>query len=107
MPLSEITVQELADRMALGACLIDVRQPDEYRGGHVPGAVLIPLDQVPDRHESLQQFDQVLLVCHSGGRSLAAAQFLSERGIEAVNVAGGTSAWIDSGRDVVQGDQPG
>ena len=49
----------------------------------------------------------VYLICKSGGRSARAAEFLIPQGVEAVNVAGGTMAWTDSGRPVVAGGEPG
>jgi len=103
MSVSEISVDELADRLDAGGFLLDVRQPDEYEAGHVPGAVLIPLGEVPDRMGELPAADELLIICRSGARSLAAAEFLEQQQIRAVNVAGGTLAWVQSGRDVVTG----
>src|SRR6476660_156771 len=103
MSVSEISVDELADRLDAGGFLLDVRQPDEYDAGHVPGAMLIPLGEVPDRIGELPAADELLVICRSGARSLAAAEFLEQQQIRAVNVAGGTLAWIQSGRDVVTG----
>jgi rhodanese-related sulfurtransferase len=97
----EITVDELDTRLAAGATLIDVRQPEEYVAGHVAEARLIPLAKVPDHVGELT--GEVLVICRSGARSYAAAEFLREQEVDAINVAGGTMAWIDSGRDVVTG----
>ena len=97
---------ELAERLDAGAVVVDVRQPDEYLGGHVPGAVLIPLNDVPDRYGELPTDREVLVVCRSGGRSYVASEFLVANGVRAVNVAGGTLAWIESGREVVEGESP-
>lgn len=44
------------------------------------------------------------MICHLGGRSMKAAEFLTANGVTAVNVAGGTQAWIESGRPVESGD---
>jgi rhodanese-related sulfurtransferase len=107
MAIPEITVDELADRMAAGAVVVDVRQPDEYTDGHVPGARLVPLNEVPDALDQFPRDVDVLLICRSGGRSMAAAEFLDQQGLSVVNVAGGTLAWVASGREVVTGDQPG
>ena len=46
------------------------------------------------------------VICQGGGRSRRAAEFVADHGIEAVNVAGGTGAWVASGRDAVAGEQP-
>ena len=47
------------------------------------------------------------MICKSGGRSMKAAEFLAAQGRQAVNVAGGTNAWIDSGRSVESGPGAG
>ena len=107
MEVPEIDVDELAQRRAAGAVVVDVRQPDEYEDGHVPGARLIPLPEVPTRVDEVPQDETVLLICGSGGRSRRAAEFLRARGRDAVNVAGGTRAWVESGRDVIRGGEPG
>jgi rhodanese-related sulfurtransferase len=99
----EISVDELAARLDAGAFLLDVRQPAEYEAAHVPGAQLIPLGEVPDRLGEIPRGDDLLVICRTGARSLAAAEFLEQQQIPAANVAGGTLAWIDSGRDVVTG----
>ena len=105
--IPEIDVDELARRHQAGATLIDVRQPDEYEAGHVPGAVLIPLREVPERVDEVPAGGEVLVICKSGGRSRSASEFLRTQGIDAINVAGGTQAWIRSGHTVVGGDRPG
>jgi rhodanese-related sulfurtransferase len=101
--VSEISIHELAARLESGAVLIDVRQPEEYTAGHVPGARLVPLAEVPAHVDELPTDRPVLLICRSGARSLTAAEFLARHQIDAVNVAGGTLAWVESGRDVVTG----
>ncbi len=107
MDVTEIEVDELDRRRAAGAVLIDVRQPEEYAEGHVPGARLIPLAEVPDRLGEVPTDEPVLVICKSGGRSLRAAEHLVAQGVDATNVAGGTMAWIESGRTVATGDAPG
>jgi rhodanese-related sulfurtransferase len=102
----EIDVAELARVRAEGAPLIDVREPDEYTGAHVPGATLIPLATVPDNLERVPTDSTVYVICAKGGRSLRAAEFYRARGIDAVNVAGGTTAWIEAGEPVSTGTEP-
>jgi rhodanese-related sulfurtransferase len=103
----EISVDEAADRLAAGAFLLDVRQPDEYVDGHVPGAQLVPLDDVPARAGELPADTEILVICRSGARSHRAAEYLvGQHQRQAVNVAGGTLAWIESGRDIVVGTEP-
>jgi len=103
----EIDIDEAVRRHGGGTPVIDVREPDEYIEGHVPGAALIPLATVPDRSAELPSSGEVLVICKSGGRSRQAAEFLRTQGIDAVNVTGGTMAWIDAGHPVVTGDQAG
>ncbi len=107
MEVPEIDVTELARRWEAGATVVDVRNPDEYEEGHVPGARLVPLPELPDRQGEIPADGEVLVICKSGGRSLQAAEFLRQRGVDAVNVAGGTTAWIEAGHPVVAGNQPG
>lgn len=107
VPGAEIDVEELVARLQAGAIVVDVREPDEYVAGHVPSARPIPLMDVPERIDEIPTDVPVLVICASGGRSRRAADFLIEQGVDAVNVAGGTRGWIDSGRAVVTGDEPG
>lgn len=108
MDVPEIDVDELDRLRRDGAVvLVDVRQPDEYDEAHVPGAVLVPLGEVPDRLGEVPDGGPVHVICRSGARSLRAAELLRTEGRDAVNVAGGTLAWIESGRDVASGSQPG
>ena len=83
----EIDVDELERRLAAGATLVDVREPDEYDQVRVPGGIL---DDVPAE-------GTFFVICAKGGRSMAAAEFLRTEGRDAVNVAGGTTAWVDAG----------
>ena len=100
-------MDEAAERLPAGALLLDVRQPDEYVDGHVPGARLVPLDEVPMRAGELPADTEILVICRSGARSHRAAEYLIDQcQLRAVNVAGGTLAWIESGRDVVAGTEP-
>lgn len=107
MAIAEITVEELAERLDQGIRLIDVREVEEYADGHVPGAELIVLGTVPDNIDRFRGDGPTYVICKSGGRSMRACQFLEGEGIETVNVAGGTMAWMASGRPVVTGgDSP-
>jgi rhodanese-related sulfurtransferase len=106
VPISEIEVSTLSARVAAGALLIDVREPDEYSAGHVPGAQLMPLATVPDHLDLFRTDGPTYLICKSGGRSMRACEIAAGEGYDVVNVTGGTGAWIDSGYDVVIGDKP-
>ena len=102
----EIDVDELARRHAEGAVIVDVRRLEEYEAGHVPGAVLIPLDQLGARWEEVPAGVEVLVICATGARSGRAVQALNEAGRTTVNVAGGTKGWIAAGHPVVTGTDP-
>jgi rhodanese-related sulfurtransferase len=83
--------------------IIDVRNDWEYAQGHIPGAILIPLNQLAERMSEIPREDTVILVCRSGGRSGQAWKFLSQqsaghRPFENIhNMVGGMNAWIQSG----------
>jgi rhodanese-related sulfurtransferase len=100
MAISEISVDELAEQLATGSRLVDVREHDEFEDGHVPGAVHVPLGTVADNVGVFRGEGPTYVICRSGGRSLRACEFLAGQGVEAVNVAGGTLAWQLSGRAV-------
>jgi rhodanese-related sulfurtransferase len=86
-----------------GAVVIDVREPSEYVAGHVPGADLVPLSRLGSFVAELPRGVTVYVICASGNRSLAAADFLARAGIDARSVAGGTGAWQRAGYTVVHG----
>ncbi|EPT83475.1 rhodanese-like domain-containing protein [Streptococcus agalactiae] len=73
--------------------LIDVREEHEYRGGHIPGAINLPLSQLSHKFEQLDKNREYYLVCQRGGRSIRACQFLELKGYKVINVDGGTEAW--------------
>ncbi|WP_084481648.1 rhodanese-like domain-containing protein [Nocardia grenadensis] len=92
---------------AAAAILLDVREDDEWQLGHAPGAVHIPLVDVPARYGELDPDADLYVVCRQGGRSLEAVKFLASVGYEAVNVAGGMVAWQHTGRPLAtEGDEP-
>jgi rhodanese-related sulfurtransferase len=105
MAISEVSVDELDERLADGARLIDVRLPYEFEEARVSGAMLVPLATVPDNLDAFRGDGRVYVICKTGARSARACEYLAAQGIEAVNVAGGTLAWIRSGRDYVSGNE--
>ncbi len=107
MDVPQVDIEEAHRRISAGTPVIDVREPDEYVEGHVPGAPLIPLASVPDRLGEVPTTGEVLIICKSGGRSNNAAEYLRTQGIDAINVAGGTMAWVSAGKPVVTGEDPG
>lgn len=100
---AEATLEELDAARAAGAQVLDVRESAEYVEGHVPSARLMPLGIVPVRAHELAGGEPVYVVCASGARSAQAAQILQRAGVDARSVAGGTNAWVRSGRPVETG----
>lgn len=99
--MREIDVTELAALKS--PVVIDVREPDEYREVRASGVIHIPMGEVVDRVDEIPADDTVYVICAGGGRSAKVAEFLESRGIDAVNVAGGTRAWHQAGHPVEQG----
>ena len=78
------------------AFILDVRQPDEYKSGHILNAQLIPLGNLETRIGELAKYKDkpVVVVCRSGNRSGSACTILAKQGFtEAYNLAGGMMAW--------------
>ena len=88
-----------------GVTVVDVRQPDEYAAGHVPGALLLPDDQISSEAAAVlpDQEAAVLVYCRSGRRSRGAAAKLAELGYQNVYDFGGINDWP---YDVVEGEAP-
>ncbi|WP_081586043.1 rhodanese-like domain-containing protein [Tsukamurella sp. 1534] len=84
--------------------LLDVRELDEWDLGHAPGAVHIPLVELPVRFGELDPDSELYVICRGGGRSEQAVRYLETVGIEAVVVDGGMVAWASSARPVVRPD---
>lgn len=104
--MQEISIDQFASATSAGAFVLDVREPAEYVRGHVPGAVLVPLGEVPARRDDLPTDRPVYVICASGNRSLTAAEYLGRAGLEAYSVRGGTRGWVSAGHPVVTGPTP-
>jgi phage shock protein E len=80
---------------------LDVRTPEEYAEGHIPGVVLIPLDELPHRIDEVPKDKTVVVTCRSGNRSAQAAEILRQAGYSNVhNMTGGITAWQQAGYPV-------
>jgi len=109
--LSNITASELYERMDSAeapAILIDVRTPQEYHGrtGHVKNSKLMPLGELMNNVDALEQYkdEEIVVICHSGSRSAMAAQLLVRAGFKDVrNLTGGMIIWHRSGYPVENG----
>jgi|ERR1700722_947263 rhodanese-related sulfurtransferase len=92
----DIGPRELKRRLDAGEALtvLDVREPWEIELASLPGTLNIPLNEVPTRLGELDPHAPLVVMCHAGGRSRRAAEFLSARGFTHVaNLAGGIDAW--------------
>ncbi len=102
--IATITPRDLNARRLAGEhpLLVDVRSPAEHAALHVPGVVLLPLDQLDP---TLVPTDQgvVYLLCGGGGRATRAAELLAPRGVPCCVVEGGTRAWAAAGLPVNRG----
>jgi rhodanese-related sulfurtransferase len=99
----DIAIDKFAAAQKAGVQLVDVRSPEEYAAGHVPGAVLVPLGELKasdPRLASINPKEPVYFICAVGGRSSKAADQMAAAGWHTVNVQGGTNAWIAAGNAV-------
>lgn len=83
--------------------LLDVRQPEEFRGGHIQGAKLIPLGELHNHMNELPKNQEIICVCRSGNRSSTATRHLKAAGYQATNLDGGMIAWARAGLPVKKG----
>lgn len=83
--------------------ILDVRQPEEYRMGHIAGARLVPLGDLGRRMKDLPRDQDILCVCASGSRSSAATRQLNSAGFKAINLRGGMMGWQRAGHPVKKG----
>lgn len=96
----DLTPHQAETWLKEGAHVVDVREPYEYAAGHVPGAQNIPLGQFTSQALALPKDRKIVLVCASGGRSSAAAEYLLGQGFQSdlvANLEGGTYGWMSAG----------
>ncbi|GAB4518602.1 MAG: hypothetical protein OHK0046_26420 [Anaerolineae bacterium] len=100
----KITTQEYHDQFfdpKAAHVLVDVRTTGEYKDGHLPGAINIPLDKLSARLKDIPKDKTVVMVCASGNRSASAAKMLTDAGYgDVYNLLGGTMRWMMSGLPV-------
>lgn len=93
--MKEVTTTEVQERLEKGESLylVDVREADEVAEGIIPGAIHIPLGEVPTRMGELDKSKPYIFICRSGGRSGRATEFLTDEGYDVTNMVGGMLAW--------------
>lgn len=104
-----ISPADLHAREASKTLVLDVRAPGEFAAGHLPGAVNLPLDSIaallPELADAAGR-RELFVVCATGRRSADARERLSDAGIAATGVEGGTEGWTAAGLPVEQGPTP-
>lgn len=97
-----VAVTDVVDGSWRDAVLLDVREDDEWRAGHIARAVHVPMNDVPSRlaeePDSLSADTPVVVVCASGGRSARVTAWLRQQGYDAMNLEGGMHAWSAAGQ---------
>ena len=83
--------------------VVDVRQPEEFRTGHIIGAKLIPLGELARRMKEFPKDKEIVCVCASGSRSRSATMMLLREGYSALNMNGGMMTWSRAGLSTKQG----
>jgi len=81
--------------------LLDVREDDEWRAGHAPDAVHIPLSELNSRVGEVPNDRDIYVICRSGARSAQAVAAFNNAGWTSSNVEGGMHAWEAAGRPMV------
>jgi rhodanese-related sulfurtransferase len=101
--MSQIPTVPVSD-VANDAVILDVREPDEFAAGHAPGAIHIPLGDLPARLAELSgaaDGGSVAVTCRGGGRSSRAVAWLTQQGYDVANLDGGMKAWQSAGKPMV------
>ena len=101
--IQTITAQQAHELISRGEIeVIDVRDPSEWSGGHVPGARLVPLEQLRAAPKPALPRDGVLFVCAAGVRSQTAARIAAAQGLTKIyNLSTGTRGWVNAGFPLV------
>lgn len=101
----EVSAQQAAELRDQGAFVLDVREPDEWAAGHIPGATLIPLGELPARLSEVPRDQTVLVYCRTGRRSATGRDILKAAGFANVtSLAGGINEWKAAGYETVSGE---
>jgi rhodanese-related sulfurtransferase len=100
----EISAAQANDMRQAGALVLDVREPSEWAAGHIEGATLIPLGELPSRLAELPKDRTIVVVCRSGNRSAQGRDILRGAGFPSVtSMESGMNDWTAAGLPVVTG----
>jgi rhodanese-related sulfurtransferase len=100
-----ISVADAAVLRDDGAVIVDVREPDEWAAGHIPGAILIPLGELASRLGDVPSNRPIVVVCRSGNRSAEGRDILLGAGFPAVtSLDGGMNDWANAGMPIETGN---
>ena len=99
-----VSVAEAATLRDQGAFILDVREPDEWTDGHIPGATLIPLGELASRIDEVPRDQPIVVVCRSGNRSAEGRDILLGAGFPTVtSLDGGMTDWARAGMPIETG----
>jgi len=93
----KIKVAQALELVRDGATLLDVRENGEWKSGHAPGAIHVPLGDIDKASRRIKQGRPVVVMCASGMRSRTAAKHLRSLGYDAASLSGGMAAWQHAG----------
>lgn len=94
VPVKQINPEQAHERLTAGAVIVDVREADEWRQGHIDGALHLPLSRIAELPQQVGRDEEVIVVCRSGNRSSVATGALMRGGYGNVsNLNGGMIAW--------------
>ena len=97
---TELSPEQVAERLAEGWQVIDVREPYEREAGHIAGTRHIELANLPSEAATLDRERPVIFYCRVGNRSAMATEAFRASGFTAYNLAGGITEWVRQGRPI-------
>ncbi len=100
----EVAPEEGHRRFLAGALLLDVREADEWDAGHAEGATWLPMTELGARQAEISTDREIVVICRSGARSARVTAALRAGGRDAVNLGGGSMAWVAAGLPFVRDD---
>jgi rhodanese-related sulfurtransferase len=91
--IESIDTEQVNEKVTQGALVIDIRDPETYKSGHIPKAINIPLAVLRTEVNKLDSAKELLVVCYAGISSKKAVRFLKKAGFDVKNITGGMAAW--------------